>query len=143
MDTKEGFDTTRIGVAVLSTKLKVATGDPIGFYVAIANLSVTDLVVNFPPGLQFDFALRDKDGKEYWRYSTSTPPPTPTPMLTPNPGATSITVKGSATGGFNVDGITLDQIPLPKPLGDYVTLVGELPSSNLPFVGTLRIATTG
>ena len=136
---------TRIGAAVLSTALKVSAGDPIGLYVALVNLSVTDLVVNFPHQLQFDFALLDSTGKEYWRYSTAQPPPTPTPPPPANwqtSAASSITLTGSASGNFGVYGIALDYIPLPNPVGDYVTLVGELPSSNMPFTGTLRIETS-
>ncbi len=122
----------RYGVAVLSTKLSVATGDPVGFYVAIVNQSADPLVVNFPTDQQYDFSLRDSTGQEYWRWSTGQKP-----INTP----TVITVPGGPKGGFHVDGISLDHVPLPKAKGAFVTLVGELPSSDLPFMGTLRIAT--
>jgi hypothetical protein len=123
----------RYGIAVMSTQLSVAKGDPVGFYVAIANQSNDPLVVNFLTSQQYDFALRDSTGKEYWRWSTG---------MVFAQHLTLITVPGGPKGGFNVNGISLDHIPWPPTAGDFVTLVGELPSSNLPFAGTFRIATT-
>lgn len=123
----------RYGIAVMSTQLSVAKGAPVGFYVAIANQSNDPLVVNFPTSQQYDFALRDSTGKEYWRWSTG---------MVFDQHLTSISVPGGPKGGFNVDGISLDQIPWPTTGGNFVTLVGELPSSNLPFTGTFRIAIT-
>lgn len=123
----------RYGIAVMSTQLSVAKGDPVGFFVAIVNQSADPLVINFPTSQQYDFALRDSTGNEYWRWSTG---------MMFEQHLTSITVPGGPKGGFNVDGISLEQIPWPPTGGDFVTLVGELPSSNLPFSGTFRVATT-
>lgn len=126
------MSSTRFGAAVLTTKLKVSKGDVVGLYVAIVNQSKDPLVVNFPTSQQYDFALSDKDGKEYWRWSTD---------QVFEQVQSVVTVPGGPKGGFHVDGIELKEIPLPKSIDEYVVLVGELPSSNLPFSGTIRIET--
>lgn len=126
------MENTRFGAAVLCSRLKVSRGDPIALYVAIVNQSNDDLVVTFPTSQQFDFALRDQNGNEYWRWSTGR-------VFTP--AATSVTVPGGPKGGFHVDGDELKEVPLPDPIGQYVTLVGELPSSSIPFASRLRIET--
>jgi hypothetical protein len=105
-------------------------GDSIGVYVAIVNLSANPLAVVFPTTQIYDFALLDDHGKEYWRWSTGQKFATL---------VQTITVPGSASGGFQVVGIDALNIPLPTPLPAYVTLVGELTSSNFPFTGMLRI----
>lgn len=122
---------TRFGAAVLTSKLNVSKGDAIALYVAVVNQSEGDLTVKFPTGKQFDFALLDKNGTEYWRWSTGKDFTKP---------ESEFKVLGSPKGGFHVDGDELDQIPLPNDVDEFVTLVGELPSSNLPFAGRVRIA---
>ena len=128
------MESTRFGAAVLTSRLKVSKGDPIAFYVAIVNQSENDLVVKFPTSQKFDFALRDKNGTEYWRWSTGK-------VFTQ--AVSVVTVPGGPRGGFHVDGDELTEVPLPKQIDEYVTLVGELRSSNMPFVGTVRIETPG
>jgi Intracellular proteinase inhibitor len=126
------MERTRFGAAVLTSKLKVSKGDPIALYIAVVNQSEDDLVVKFPTSQQFDFALLDKKGKEYWRWSQ---------------GKVFIQVESqfkvpaSPKVGFHVDGDELKEVPLPPQIDEFVTLIGELPSSNMPFTGKVRIET--
>lgn len=123
------MEVSRLGAALLLSRIQASAGDPLSLYIAIVNQSAADLAVTFPTAQQFDFALLDKHGTEYWRWSTGK-------VFTQN--QTSISV---AAGRFHVAGDALAAIPLPNPVDEYVTLIGELTSSSLPFVGRLRIDT--
>ena len=119
----------RYGAALLSSTLSYASGS-MAFYIAIVNQSEQDLVVEYPTTQEYDFALEDHRGQEYWRWSKD---------RVFSPALTKVTVPGGEQGGFHVFGEELEELPMPDERDGHVTLVGELPSTNLPFASRLRI----
>lgn len=122
----------RLGAALLVSKL-TDDGADFAFYLALVNQTAAAWVVNFPSSQQFDFALADSTGNEYWRWSTGQ-------VFTPT--QTSITVKGGPSGGFYVAGpVTLTKLPRPATASAYVKLTAALTSSNFPFTASCNIMT--
>lgn len=121
----------RFGTGLLCSTL-VYSGDPaeVGLYLAIVNQSLNSLRVRFPTEQQFDFALKDHCGDEYWRWSTG---------RIFEQTASEIVVAGGPRGGFHVFGDEVDPMPLPGAPGDFVTLEGSLLSTDLPSIAELAI----
>ena len=120
---------TRVGAALLTSKL-TDDGADFAFYLVLVNQSTADWVVNFATSQQFDFALADSSGKEYWRWSTGQ-------VFSPTLG--SITAK--AGGFYVIDPVTLAKLPQRTGASPYVQLTATLTSSNFPFTATCNITT--
>jgi Intracellular proteinase inhibitor len=117
----------RYGVALLASTLKYKDGK-IGFFLIIVNQSMSDLVVHFDTTEEFDFALYDSDGNEYWRWSKG---------QSFQPTAHDLIAKAQ---GFYVLNVQLDKLPPPPKTPATISLEGKLFSTTLPFKGELKLS---
>ena len=120
----------RLGAALLSSSLQ-DTGQGFHIWLALVNQTSSNWVIQFASAQQFDFALADDKGNEYWRWSTGR-------TFDPNP--TSVTVM--AQGFFVLGPVDLASLPHPKTVGAFVTLSGFLTAEAPLFSARVNVTTT-
>jgi hypothetical protein len=119
--------TTRVGVALMVSQIEYTVG-PFSFFLAITNLSSSELTVRFESSQLYDFELIDDAGQSFWKWSDG---------QTFQPGEVTVEVRPSAV---HVLSETVEELPVPPSGSGLVKVKASLTSTNLPFEGTLIVS---